>query len=176
MPKIIKARTAAVGCTTPCHQAYGLTDSPKDTDGWTYPDTHGVGKQYEANMINFMSWFHGREVPFPQGTIFTRVRLLLIKPIDIHDWLAGACFGIADYDIEEHRPTGCCSYTPLYKKKSVSFFMPNQQPQWCNDHGNPTKSAIVNTLIDLVKKFEARSEGAPSHVKCRLTQPEFLLM
>jgi hypothetical protein len=27
-----------------------------------------------------------------------------------------------------------------------------------------------------VKKFEARREGAPSHVKRPLTQPEFLLM
>ena len=165
-----------MGRTTPRHQANVSTDSPEDTDGWTYPDTRGVGKKYEANMLDFMSWFHGRGEPYPLGTIFTRDELLLVKPVDIHDWLAVACFGIADYDIEEHRPTGCRSYTLLYKKKAVSFFMPNQQPQWCDDRGNPTKAAVVNKLIDLVKKFEARREGAPSHVKRPLTQPKFLLM
>ena len=54
--------------------------------------------------------------------------------------------------------------------------MPNQQPQWCYDQGNPTKSTIVDKLIDLVKKFESRREGAPSHVKRPLTQNEFMLM
>jgi hypothetical protein len=39
-----------------------------------------------------------------------------------------------------------------------------------------TKSTIVNKFIDLVKKFEARREGAPSHVKRPLTQNEFLSM
>jgi hypothetical protein len=98
MPNIIKARKTVVGRTTPRHQANVSTDSPEDTDGWTYPDTRGVGKRYEANMLDFMSWFHGREEPYPLGTIFTRNELLLIKPVDIHDWLAVACFGIADYD------------------------------------------------------------------------------
>jgi hypothetical protein len=90
--------------------------------------------------------------------------------------MAIGCFGRADYDIDVDRPTGCRSSTLLYKKKSVSFFMPNQQPQWCNDRGNPKKSTVVNKHVDLVKKFEARREGAPSHVKCPLTQNEFLSM
>ena len=45
MPKIIKRKTV-VGRKTPRHQANGSTDSPEDTDGWTYPDTRGVGKGY----------------------------------------------------------------------------------------------------------------------------------
>ena len=90
--------------------------------------------------------------------------------------MAIGCFGRADYDIDVDRMTGCCSSRLLYKKKSVSFFMPNQQLQWCDDRGNLTKSTIVNKLIDLVKKFEARREGAPSHAKRPLTQNKFLLM
>jgi hypothetical protein len=64
----------------------------------------------------------------------------------------------------------------LQKKKSISYFMPNQRPQWCNNQGNPTKSDAVNKLIGIVKVHEARREGAPSHVKRPLTSQEFLLM
>ena len=54
--------------------------------------------------------------------------------------------------------------------------MPNQMPQWCDDRGNPTKSIPVNKLIELVKKCEARKDGAKSHVKRPLTSHEFLSM
>jgi hypothetical protein len=63
-----------------------------------------------------------------------------------------------------------------FMKKAVSFFMPNSCPQWCNDRGNPTKSALVNDLITLVKKFVVRREGAPSQVKQPLTQTEFMFI
>ena len=68
------------------------------------------------------------------------------------------------------------THTLQFMKKCVSFFMPNNHPQWCNDQGNLTKSAIVNDLIQLVKKFEARREGAPSQMKRPLTQAEFLFI
>ena len=55
------------------------------------------------------------------------------------------------------KPIGSRASTLLFKKKSVSFFMPNQMPQWCDDRGNPTKSIPVN-LIELVKKCEARKD------------------
>jgi hypothetical protein len=71
-------------------------------------------------MLDFMSWFHNWEEKYTTGTIFTRVKLLQIKPTNIHDWLAILCFGIADYDIEEHRPIGCHSYTLLFKKMSTA--------------------------------------------------------
>ncbi len=156
-------------------EAHSSTDL-SDADGWTYPDTRGSGKPYDANMLDIMKWFHNQEEPYNEGTIFTRAELVEIMPLDIHDWMVIGCFGRADYDIDVDRPIGCRSSTLLYKKKSVSFFMPTQQPQWCDDQGNPTKSTVVNKLVDLVKKFETRREGVPSHVKHLLTQNKFLLM
>ena len=73
-------------------------------------------------------WFHNQEEPYNEGTIFTRAELVEIMPLEIHDWMAIGCFGRADYDIDIDRPTGCRSSTLSYKMKSVSFFMPNQQP------------------------------------------------
>ena len=73
-------------------------------------------------------------------------------------------------------PTGLRATTILNKKKAISYFMPNQRPQWCNNQGNPTKLDAVNKLISIVKVHEARREGAPSHVNRPLTSQEFLLM
>jgi len=52
----------------------------------------------------------------------------------------------------------------------------SKMPQWCDDRGNPTKSIPINKLIELVKKCEARKDGAKSHVKCPLNSHEFLAM
>ena len=95
-----------MGRTTPRHQANVSTDSPEDTDGWTYPDTRGVGKKYEANMLDFMSWFHGRGEPYPLGTIFTRDELLLVKPVDIHDWRSSTVARVQSWlEWKQARPT-----------------------------------------------------------------------
>ncbi len=87
-----------VGRTTP-HPAHPSTDSSDDADVWTYSDTCGTEKKYEANILDFMSWFCHQEKKYATGTIFTQVKLLQIKPINIHDWLAILCLGIANYDI-----------------------------------------------------------------------------
>ena len=182
MPKTVTERRggagsfkAIVGRTTRREQ--NETDDPDNDDGWTYPNTRSdPAKSYAPNMLQFMTWFHRGDNRYPNDTTFTRAQLLEIKPVDVHDWLAIMCFGIADYVIGEHKPTGARSTTLLVKKKSVSYFMPNQKPQWCNNQGNPTKSAIVNKLIATVKLCETRREGAPSHVKRPLTSQEFLLM
>ncbi len=127
-------------------------------------------------MLNFMQWFHRREKPYDKGTTFTRDELKEIKPVNVHDWLAIYCYGKVDYNADTDKPTGFTASTLLFKKKSVSLSMPNQMPQWCDDRGNPTKSIPVNIRIDLVKKCEARKDGAKSHVKCPLTLHEFLAM
>ena len=74
-------------------------------------------------MLDFVKWFHNKEESYNKGTIFTRVELGEIAPLDIHDWMAIECFGRADYDIDVDRPTGCRSSTLLHKKKSMSFFV-----------------------------------------------------
>ena len=128
-------------------------------------------------MLEFMTWFHSPSHCFDNGQTFLQTELFKIRPVDIHDWLAVKCFGRFDYNIDEgHCQTLARASTLQLMKKSVSFSMPNKRPQWCNDRGNPTKSAIVNDLLQLVKKFEARREGAPSQVKRPLTQVKFLFI
>ena len=77
-------------------------------------------------MLNFMQWFHRREKLYDKDTTFTRDGLKEIKPVDVHDWLAIYCYGKADYNADTDKPTGSHASTFLFKKKSVSFFMPNQ--------------------------------------------------
>jgi hypothetical protein len=119
-----------------------------------------------------MNWFHSPLCePYNIDKTFTQTKISGIKPVDIHNWLAVKCFGRADYNNNEgHWPALPRASMLYFMKNSVNFFMPNNHPQWCNDQGNPTKSALVNDLITLVKKFEARREGAPSQVKHPLTQ------
>ena len=174
MPKAVNPSTAG-GRTT--RREINAKDHPSDGDGWTYPQAQsGMGKSYKKNMLNFMQWFHQREKPYDNGTTFTRDELKEIQPVNVHDWLAIYCYGKADYNADTDKPTGARARTLLFKKKSVSFFMPNQMPQWCDDRGNPTKSIPVNKLIELVKKCEARKDRAKSHVKRPLTSHEFLAM
>jgi len=45
-----------------------------------------------------------------------------------------------------------------FAKKAVSYFMPNKTPHWCNGQGNPTKSDIVNKLINATP-FDCSLEG-----------------
>ena len=126
-------------------------------------------------MLEFMTWFHSPSHCFDNGQTFSQTELFKIRPVDIHDWLAVKCFGRFDYNIDEgHCQTLARASTLQLMKKSVSFSMPNKRPQWCNDRGNPTKSAIVNDLLQLIKKFEARREGVPSQVKRQYILGHFL--
>ncbi len=128
-------------------------------------------------MLELTTWFYSPSHCYDNGWMFLRAELLKIQPVDIHDWLAVECFGRADYNVDEgHPPTLACASKLQLMKKSVTFFMPNNRPQWCNDWDNPTKSVIVNDLFQLAKKFEERREGAPSQVKRPLTQAEFLFI
>ena len=62
-------------------------------------------------------------------------------------------------------------------QKGISYFMRN-----CNiwdmtrAEGNPTCSALVNTLIKGVKKREARKQGVDSQTKCPILGQECVLM
>ena len=142
-----------------------------DHDGWTYPG--GGRHRYQPYIVELMSMMHGAHEDEAR-TVFTRDQLLEIKPTDVKRFLNMKAYDDPDPDPSRgHRPTHGRSDSLYYAKKALSHFMPYRTVPWCNGRGNPTKSAIVNTMIKEVKKFEVRGEGAPSHAKRPLKQVEF---
>jgi hypothetical protein len=131
--------------------------------------------KYESPLCYLMAFAHNRDFPrYPKDTVFTRAQLLQLQPQHIHDFLAQKAFNKIDYSIENgDRPVHARSSTLDFLKKAFSFFMPNHDPQWCNNQGNPTKHNMHRKLIDLVKLYEVRGEGADSHTKRALTMAEF---
>lgn len=150
-----------------------VTQVAFDVDhAWTMP----TNSTYQGPLMYFMAFAHNQEFPnYPKGTVFTRAQLLQIQPQHVHDWLAQKAFHKVDYSVENgDKPIYARSSSLDYLKKSISFFMPNHDPHWCNNQGNPTKHNMHRKLIDLVKLCEVRGEGADSKTKRALTIPEFL--
>ena len=65
-----------------------------------------------------------------------------------------------------------------FYKKAISYFMPNKLLGWNVQtmSGNPTKSVIVNEVINKVKKMEVRRQGKSSQARRALTIEEFKFM
>lgn len=83
-------------------------------------------------------------------------------------------FGKVDWNFDAGEwPIFYRSSSMEMSKKSLSYFMPNNHPSWCNGQGNPTKSDVVNKLIVFVRRCEVHKQGAPSKAKRALTQAEF---
>ena len=107
-----------------------------------------------------MTWFH-RGVEYEKEHQFTRSELLEIRPKDVKAWMANKTYGDPDYKVDRRdRPIHARSAFILYLKKTISLFMPNNNPAWCNGQGNPTKHRSITEFIKEVLKFEVRGEGA----------------
>lgn len=142
--------------------------------GWAWPRDSALTKRYSPNIVKFMSWFHEKDPPYPKDEKFTREELLQITPGAVHDYLATLAFGRVEYAENDPVMEGGFRWNSMdYVKKAISYFMPNQAPQWCEGRGNPTKSQVVNKLLNHVKRLEAKGLGAPSHAKRPMTREEF---
>jgi len=143
-----------------------------DAAGWVMPHK----KCWHPCLCRFMEFLCGFSVEFDNRATFTRAELLLIRPSDIERWLGLAAHGDPDCDVSDpvsHRPA-CCRPSNLEAiKRALSCCMPHRHAPWCNDQGNPTRSAPVNDLIKEVKKFEVRGEGQPSQAKRAVRPNEF---
>ena len=112
-------------------------------------------QKYEANLRSLMSFVHRlpKESPYLKGKTFLKEQLLELRPEHIRDWLSMKAFGKVEWRYEDgDRPTFYRSTSMEVSKKSVSYFMPNKHPQWCNGQGNPLKSELITGLIQFVKK------------------------
>ena len=142
-----------------------------DDDGWEWP-TSSTAKKYKSSLISFMSYFHNKQ--YDKDKVFTKEELLQIRPRDIHNWMALKAFGKTRYDVDAgDKSTGCRLSTLDWMKKALSYYMPYKRAPWVEGRGNPSRSDCVNNLMGIVKKLEARGQGAKSQVKRPLTQVEF---
>ena len=136
-------------------------------------------KEYHPYVCRFMEFQFGFSVEFNsrgRATTFSRRELLDIRPNDIQRYMGLLAFGDPDYNAHppvNHRPTHCRSSTLEACKRALSYYMPHRTVPWCNNQGNPTRSAPVNDIIKEVKKFEVRGEGSPSKAKRAVRPNEF---
>ncbi len=153
------------------------TDNLVEGDGWEFPrylDTLKENeKRYFAYFMDFMAFFHGKDVVYPKTTVFTREDINKITPKAVHDWLAMTAFGKVDYGPGD-KSEGARRSALEYRKKSLSYFMPSKR-EWCDGRGNPTRSVLVNKLLSHVGLLQTRGQGSKSCAKRKLTKEEFEL-
>ena len=111
---------------------------------------------------------------YPKNISFESEHILTLTPEDIVSYFNLKVFGTTDPD-EDCTPKLGRSSSLLYYKKAISFFMPNKLLGWNvqSSSENPTKSVLVNNIINKVKKMEVRKQGKESQARRPLTIDEF---
>ena len=106
--------------------------------------------------------------------IFYKELLLTLTPEDIVYYFNLKVFGTTQSGKDAlpkfGHPTSVCSY-----KKALSYFMPNKLLGWNiqSMSGNPTKSVLVNVVINKVKKIKVCKQGISSRARRALTIDKF---
>ena len=129
--------------------------------------------KYQATLVKMMSYVDNHE--YHKDHDFTQERLGQLKPADLMRWFNNLTFGepLPPHGHNMNPVVRCHSIK--YWKKALSFFMPNRLMPWneLSNVGNPTRCREINELIKFVQKKEVRRQGAPSHVRRSITEPEY---
>jgi hypothetical protein len=131
-----------------------------------------LAEQYHPYLQRLMEFKDG--VAYAKAFQFTQEQLLSITPRDIVRWMCRDAYGTPDPGPDDH-PTGRRSSGLSFAKKAISFFMPHKNMHWNveSEHGNPTKSLVVNDLLKQIKKAEVRKQGKASNAKRDMKRQEF---
>ena len=128
---------------------------------------------YHAVLRKFMSWNDG--IDYEKTRRFTQEELLTITPQLIVRWFKWRVYGSPDADpytdpIQAHRSNSVKAW-----KKSLSYFMPNNNMQWVETQnlGNPTKSRDIAKFLKTIMKKEAARLGMPSQARRAIHVAEF---
>jgi hypothetical protein len=133
-------------------------------------------RDYKSKLNAFMSWKDGRA--YGKDAVFPERELRQITPNDICRYFKHLAYGDPDCDERGTNPTSARHNSLQYHKKAISQCLPNAHMPW-NDHamiGNPTKSAVVNKLLRIIRKKEVSGLGVPSSARRALTDSEFECM
>ena len=111
---------------------------------------------------------------YQKDHIFSKDHLLTLTPEDVVCYFNIKVFGMTQPD-EDAIPKFGRSTSLCFYKKALSYFMPNKLLGWNVElmSGNPTKSVVVNDVINKVKKMEVRKQGKSSQARRALTIEEF---
>lgn len=109
-----------------------------------------------------------------QNPDFSANDLADITPEDICRYFYKRAYG-TDRPTDSDLPIHARSNSILASKKQISFFMPRQNVVWddIRREGNPTKSIVVNKLINKIRKHEVRREGVQSNARRPIEFAEF---
>ena len=97
---------------------------------------------------------------YPKNISYESEHILTLTPEDIVSYFNLKVFGTTDPE-EDCTPKLRRLLLLLYYKKAISYFMPNKLLGWNvqTSSGNPTKSVLVNNVINKVKKMEVWKQG-----------------
>jgi len=96
---------------------------------------------------------NNKAVPYKRGSKFSKRTLSSVNDRDVYKYFCKLAYGKFNPTADDN-PTGCRHSTLIYAKKSISWFIPNNNCPWNEDthSGNPTKSIIILNLLTAVKK------------------------
>ena len=95
--------------------------------------------------------------------LFTREELMAVRPMHLRRFFNLLCFGVENPPANARCDEGVRSSTISMYKKAISYYMVYKGTPWVNNQGNPTKSAAVNDLIAIIRRFEVRGRGMYIH-------------
>ena len=130
----------------------------------SYSTTPKYAKGYFIHLRNCMGLKDG--TVYKKDHVFSKDHLLTLTPEDIVCYFNIKVFGTIQPD-EDTLPKLGRSTSLCFYKKSLSYFMPNKLLGWNVDtmSGNPTKSVLVNEVINKVKKMEVSKQGKSSQAR-----------
>ena len=133
-----------------------------------------IRRRYQAYFGEFMNVVFGTDHPVDyEYTVEVRST---ITPQHVVKYFNYKVYGSPVDDIlPERAAPNARSSTLGFIKKSISYFMPNQNHQFNEIAmvGNPTRSKAVNDYIVRLKQLEVRQEAVPTRAKRPLEHEEY---
>ena len=126
---------------------------------------------YHRDFLKFMSWLNVES--YDNDKRFLPSELFDILADDVSRYLNLLAYG-DESPSSEARPIVRSSHIE-YKKKALSFYMPNRLAAWNSITlaGNPTRSVDTNQLIRDMKTFEVRGQGVASQARRPIEESEW---
>ena len=157
----------------PAQSGANLNDLVGELSG----DVKALKSQYRSITDEFFCWKYGTDSYVRRSFAFTDAMRLAIKPEEIAKYFTSRAFDTEDID-DKSRPKKHTSNTLEFWKKALSGCVIQcwKDVQWNPrlEEGNPTKSSIVNAVLNSVKIHETRGEGKDSEEKRKFSIYEFL--
>ena len=137
----------------------------------------GPPKRYAKMMHKFLLHRGTRdysETDIQEGLLSNDL-LVLITPEDVKQFLCEKAYGHRDPEPNDFL-TSCRANTLVVYKKALSWFLPRQSQPWdkVGRVWNPTRSALVNSAIEKVQKYEVHKQGADSQCRCPIEYQEYI--